>query len=657
MSEINIEEALELTPRKVVEQKLKFSIPLYQRLFEWTDEEIKTLLSNLKDSFNNTRNNPKPYYIGLLTAFKSDEENGRGEVYSLVDGQQRFTVMTLMAIVMQGAWDSFHSIGGQRRLFFFARNEDNDYLTHVCNTGDFEAEYYNKKMKDGLYCIKTYLEENFQSDQERNEFKNYIYNYMTFFITTLPDSYTLSDLNKYFEAMNSTGKSLENHEQLKVDLLKKLPKDNTELGKSKLEKYTRLWNVVADLNKEIVRKRKGESLSKKRERLYKAIYTAYSNPLNLFEADEKISLINDIYNYTQTETKDEDYVIGNISASSVKPKYNTGTTEEKAMFSFPVFLLLVLYTVIEDKKKINNIAEFFKISNLRENFKKYLPNNKVELFFQKLVIYRLYLDCFFIRTEENDKTYPYTLKNFIYDDDGDDEESPENSSDEEKEFKNRLKHFQSMLLVSSTAFTFYRWIEPAFTYLDTKIEESRASGNNEIKLTSKEFLNKLKAIDNNIHPLVEINNENLSYGKIDRYWFWRLDYYLWEKRSIFFKKDSLEVANNYIFKRNRSIEHIAPQKPKDNASSEFIWNEDTKDIENCFGNLCMISSGQNSMLQNETFKRKRAYVEDYISKNLNGTIESLKMLKIYEYNNWTRATIENHRDKMIKVLIDSYKID
>ncbi len=652
MNNTNInDEAIELTPKLVVDNNLRFSIPLYQRLFEWTEEEINTLLSNLKDKFENTKTNPKPYYIGLLTAHKT-EENGHKEVYSLVDGQQRFTVMTLMAIVMHGCWDNFHSIKGQRRLFFFARDEDNDYLDYVCNSNNFEAEHFNQKMKNGLFCIKKYLEKNFQNKQELDEFKNYIYNYMTFFISCLPSEYTLSDLNKYFEAMNSTGKSLDNHEQLKVDLLKKLPKDDL-----KLEKYTRLWNAISDLNKELVRKRKSESLSMKRKRLYEAIYIAYRNPLDLFNKNESECLLNDIYNSNNSADTDEDYVIGNIAISLTKPNYETGTTEEKAMFSFPIFLLLVLYTIIDDKTKINNVAEFFKISNLRETFKKHLPNENVEFFFKKLILYRLYLDCFFIRTEETDKSYPYTLKNFVYDDDGDDDEEPENNSEEEKEYKNRLKHFQSMLFVSSTAFTFYRWIEPAFSYLDSKLEDNHKNNQPDIQLTSKAFLTKLKEIDNNIHPISDVNDVNLSYGKIDRYWFWRLDYYLWEKRSNFFEKEALDVANNYVFKRNRSIEHIAPQKPQENASSEFIWDDSTKDIENCFGNLCMISSGQNSMLQNKTFQTKRAYVKDYILKNIKGTIESLKMLKIYEYENWSRDTIVHHRNEMSQILQDSYKIE
>jgi hypothetical protein len=43
----------------------------------------------------------------------------------------------------------------------------------------------------------------------------------------------------------------------------------------------------------------------------------------------------------------------------------------------------------------------------------------------------------------------------------------------------------------------------------------------------------------------------------------------------------------------------------------------------------MISSGQNSSLQNESFEVKRAHVEAFINGSKGGTIESLKMLEIY----------------------------
>lgn len=633
------DEAIELTPKLVVEKNLFFSIPLYQRLFEWTETEIELLLSNLEDSFKTSRT--RPYYIGLLTAFKT-EENGR-IVYSLVDGQQRFTVMTLMSIVMKEQWTSFHTVNDTRRLFFFARDDDNKYLDLKCagKTIIENSDYENIKMKNGMECIAKYLTK--FSDNEKAEFITYIFENMTFFISTLPVSYTLSDLNKYFEAMNSTGKSLENHEQLKVDLLRKLPKED-----GYQEEYTRLWNAVSDLNKELVRIRNSESIADKRARLTKAIDITKDSPIKLFDYEASKSLLNDIYS-SGTNTSDRtDFIIGNVSEKNEHPKYETGTTEEKALFSFPVFLLLVLYTVLPNREEIN-VSEFFKISNLRKTFHDRLPADSVKEFFNKLILYRLYLDCYFIRHEDDEgKNYPYTLKNFVYDDD-DVKDNSSMVSIEEKKAKNCLKHFQSMLFVSSTAATFYRWITPAFDYLDS-IQDLAT-------VTPQGFLSELKKIDNQIHPM-PTDYKELSYSNIDRYWFWRTDYYLWENRELYFQDEKeLKVANNYVFERNRSIEHIAPQTPKSDSSDEFHWNESKEDneIKNCFGNLCMITSGQNSKLQNETYNVKKAYVKEFIDENKYGTISSLKMLKMYEYSKWTRETIKVHRNEMFELLRNSYK--
>ena len=81
---------------------IEFSIPLYQRLFEWEEAQIKQLLFDLNESFK--LNKEKPYYIGMLTVFvESDTKK-----YSLVDGQQRFTVLTLMALAFRkSGWRKF----------------------------------------------------------------------------------------------------------------------------------------------------------------------------------------------------------------------------------------------------------------------------------------------------------------------------------------------------------------------------------------------------------------------------------------------------------------------------------------------------------------------------------------------------------------------
>lgn len=674
MSDDSIEdEVLKLTPEDVVNKDFLFSIPLYQRLFEWTENEIVLLLSNLSDAYKNP---DRPYYIGLLTAFV-DKDNLK--IYSLVDGQQRLTVMTLFSIVMgkeKGCekWQVFHTVKDKGRLSFFAREDDNTYLNKLRNSEKTsEGEYVNNKMQKGLACIEKYLGDNYPDEEKRKDFINYIFQKMTFFISILPPNYSLADLNKYFEAMNSTGKSLESYEQLKVDLLRKLPTQNGHK-----EEYTRIWNVVSDLNTEIVRKREKESYSNMRKRLQETIYLVKNGKtLELFNKSKEESFLNDIYKVGDEKNKDSKYKsIGEIEESKDRPNYEVGTTEEKTMFSFPVFLLLVLYQMLpsNDKSETNGgikVAEFFKISNLRKTFDDNLSKIDVSKFFENLLLYRLYLDCFLIRINEKDRNYPYTLKFYVYDDEPAEEGEKDDIPDEEytgidvKGIKNQLRHFQSMLHVSSTALTYYRWINPIFTFFDSHIDAAAKS----IDFSPEEFLKELKTIDNNIHPMPEILQDNecenlddkgkhkLSYPDIDRYWFWRTDYYLWEKRDEYFKDQSArKVVENYVFKRNTSIEHIAPQHPQDNADDEFKWDENTQEIENCFGNLCLISSGQNSRLQNRTFNTKKGYVQDFINESLVGSIESLKMLEIYTYDKWTKDTIEEHRDKMFKLLKDSYNL-
>ena len=71
----------------------------------------------------------------------------------------------------------------------------------------------------------------------------------------------------------------------------------------------------------------------------------------------------------------------------------------------------------------------------------------------------------------------------------------------------------------------------------------------------------------------------------------------------------------------------------------------------------MISSGQNSSLQNESFEVKRAHVESFINGSKGGTIESLKMLEIYGTSTWNEEVIKLHSDKMINVIIKSFNED
>ena len=59
------------TPEKILEEKLHFSIPLYQRSFSSGEEQVTGLLYDLKNHFEQSHDDGTPYYLGMLSCIKS----------------------------------------------------------------------------------------------------------------------------------------------------------------------------------------------------------------------------------------------------------------------------------------------------------------------------------------------------------------------------------------------------------------------------------------------------------------------------------------------------------------------------------------------------------------------------------------------------------
>ena len=313
------------------------------------------------------------------------------------------------------------------------------------------------------------------------------------------------------------------------------------------------------------------------------------------------------------------------------------------MVNFSDFLLLCLYTFLKTRGvEVSDITSFFNKANLVSTFEHYLitpekskeGSEEIDGFMKCIVKYRILLDVYFIRITDNLGDYDYTL------------ETPYEGSDETR----TLKMFEEMLFVSSSTKTFYQWFTPLMEYTDVDTPVSPAY-----------LYSRLKENDDIRHPKTNLTDDTLSYGKVDRYWFWRLDFIIWQKRmDIFSQKeedynpglfhDAIKVAEKYVFKRNRSIEHIAPQNPQKEDATDI-----TDEILDSFGNLVMISSEQNSSLSNSQYLEKQARVKEHLNRSRSGSIESLKMLHAFTFNDtWNKDLAEKHGKSMIELLKSSY---
>ena len=599
---------LKFTPSIIVENDLYFSIPIYQRLFEWTDENVSQLLNDLYKAHNTNSD----YYIGMLTSNTEDGET------QLVDGQQRFTVMMLMGSVMQKyslQWHDFLLHNNQPRLHLASRNDDEQYLQLLIAQKFDNTDYVNLKMQKAAQTIAEFmdnLEENSSID-----FADYVCNHLSFFITKLPNGYNAYDLNKHFERMNCSGKNLEQHEILKVKLI-------SQLG-TNVPLYMQLWNKLSDVDTPLIRKRtywnENEASLGNRKNM--------AMNLSLETLPQQLDVLNGL----REESLEEAETIENIKPSPNKPRSEMHIgNSSRCVLRFPYLLLQTLYYYLgQQLQDGDTIQDFFNPNNLLTTFQKYLPyeGNDVSAehlhaFLNLLLKCRIRLDLSFIRTLE----YGYSL-----------DMNAEEGDDNLRE----LLMYESFLYVSSSNYTNYRWFGWLMEYM--------------LPLTQipapQDLFHFLIDKCDKANPLPPI--EDLHFGEEIRYWFWRLDFCLWQKRNKLFcnpeDEKYLRVINNYVFTRSRSIEHIAPQQPK--TESILKWDEnDDEDIKlrNSFGNLCMISQSLNSSLSNSSYQEKRAHVESYFS-SVTGTIESLKLLMVYrDYNDWDKLYISDHGEKMYGLL-------
>lgn len=610
------------TPKLIVNKGIVFTIPLYQRLFEWDVENVIQLMDDLRSAFEESTKVPNDceatdFYIGMLTSTCAEES---GKRLQLVDGQQRITVMTLMGCVLQefdSSWTSFLIENKKQRLTFVSRKTDDAYLLKLIQKDyEYAGELVNSKMKEAIFAIIKYMKR--YDESQKKLFAQFAYEHLCFFISELPSYYSGQDLNMYFERMNSSGKNLENHEILKVKILRKLD-GNVPL-------YMQLWNRIADVDTILLRKKDKENdddFNKRKNIVLSSSLSEIVAQPHLINSlkEDNCDISQTISSVPKRDKKPQDAFLGHFNGS-------------KSILRFPQLLLQVLYYYL--KKRDGDLfrpklEDFFNQSKLLETFKIYLPyegagveKEHLKEFFELLLHCRVAMDVCFVRSLE----YGFSLDM--------------NLPEEDSELKELLM-FESFLYVSSSNVTYYRW----FGWMLSLIEKSNSIP------TAKTLFNELKDKCDALNKLPRY--ENLNYDQEIRYWFWRLDFYIWQHRKELFlsEEDSsfLNIVDNYVFIRNRSIEHVAPRQPKNNSGMK--WNDtlEDKNLRDSFGNLVMISQGLNSSLNNESYEKKREHVRSYINGSKTGTIESLKLLMIFkDFELWEKEPIKEHGKAMYDLL-------
>ena len=549
-----------------------YAIPLYQRNFSWTYDEIEQLLNDVADAFQEKRDN---YYIGTLVV---NEENG---IFKIIDGQQRTTALNLISLVLKNEFDCDRLEAV--RLTFPARRKSNENIQKLFTKQKISEDDENELTR-GYRRAKDALENVLGERQlDTQSFVDYLFNKVIIFRSILPKDL---DLNLYFERFNSRGEQLEAHEILKAQMMAKFDKDQ-EIA----QKFARIWDACADFDKPVssqfkMRRKRADDFQE-RERVFGWHFSNY-----LFH-----NIYDDIDFYQNERRKLSDVLGKKINEQNIEVEKDF--SDYTQVIDFPTFLLHVLAiwegrdpseVQLDDKKllalfdiKNKNKTWIIKFSEFLLRIKHIFDNyivrnsnmdsssrNKDEWFLQKGTYYEY---------QPNGKAKEHYIV----------EERFTKNTFSDSEINQNIILLQSMFAVTFTANRDSRWLYEILQFLYRHIEELN---DQDFGVHFKEFLEKM-AVTYAEQRLFTEDRRIKKYGDIPVYAFNFVDYVLWKNREKL-KKDYDAKFEDFKFAYRRSIEHWYPQNPNGHDGESQLPTE----FLHSFGNLCIITDSQNSRFGN-----------------------------------------------------------
>ena len=620
------------------ENKCKYIIPIYQRNYAWGNDEISSLLQDIKNACEQNKEQDKNYYIGSLVVYRRDNDD-----FEVIDGQQRLTTLTLI----------MHHLGtlSFRHVSFEHRDESEQALSNL------NSKKLPSNFSQALKTIKKVIDE---WGNNKDEIVKFLLDKVEIIRTEVPEC---TDLNHYFEIMNTRGEQLEKHEILKARLMKVLP---TPIEQSL---FAKIWDSCSDMSRYVVMGFDSELREvilggdwRKARGFFKTILNENSGkPEN--PREPKNSIVELINAEVKIEKKEQS-----------QDKYDGEFT---SVIDFPNFLMHVLRIYLEmfDKCKYStqndpcnvSLDEKLLLKSFEGKFEE--KPKKVRIFIYTLLVCRYLFDLYVIKSNMIRTDYEnwslwkivkrkssYYYKN-VFGDDGLDKNDDEALNDADPTKKALM--LLSMFHVSNPSRIYKNWLYAVLRWLFK----------NKDNITPDNYVDFLEDLcdkfyfgnncqEKDITDII-LGKEKIDFSSNNKKWndgvlvpnfvFNRLDYQLWkffheqeQKVEILSENDKwLTIKNKEaIWKKFRftfrsSVEHHYPQHPSVGDELESGLND--------FGNLYLLSQSKNSSLGNSSPEEKKKHYR-------NNEYDSLKQAIMMNYNEWTEREIKEHGEKMIEIL-------
>ena len=627
-----IQELRILDDETLFDKEVHYVIPRYQRAYAWEDKEIVQLIDDINDSTGD-------YYIGSLVVAKVKD---KVETYEVVDGQQRLTTLYLLLHYLVSRRRLEREVG--KTLSFDCRPNSNYTLVHIQDLLSKEKpladdmDRIEQSILNGLKVIEQKFTVGDVIDVEAfiERLKSVI-----LYRIEVPEH---TDLNRYFEIMNTRGEQLEQHDILKAKLMGYLsnPKER--------EFFSRVWSACSDMTGYV----QMHFAKAEREEIFgdkwspdklSGSWSRYAGCLKMGQSADKGGAIKDIIKPSfRVETAD-----GVQEGDGTPIRFDS-------IIGFPHFLLHVLRvflrvenvslskgsglgSLLDDKRLL---ADYNKVIACGQMGAKPIKENEAS-FARKFILFllrsRFLFDQFIIKREYagDDLEGTWSLKELCT--------SGARSAKKPYYANTRLRYenewektyalrnkeclmIQSALRVSYTSPKVMHWITELLVWLFNNNKTERYKLTDEAERIAAEAVKDNFLATGNYELGVQTPHVVFNY----------LDYLLW--------KSDKEAYKDFVFEFRNSVEHWYPQHPSDGTIEPW----DGRDV---FGNLCIISRSVNSKFSNLSPESKMKSYKKMVQK---GSLKLRIMGDIIERGTsekWRLSECAKHEEEMISLLCEA----
>ena len=654
----------------------KYVIPIYQRNYDWGEREALQLLEDISDYAQKNKEQKKkqkqdkeqPYYIGSAVVFL---RTSHGETYfETIDGQQRLTTLTILACLLKhqkkASWFE------KPNLSYDHRKEADEALMMLVN-GQLSQHPSAQNIVSVYRLLEKHLQPMLTAKRlDLETFAAYLFEKVIILRIPVPQD---TQLNHYFEIMNTRGEQLEKHEVLKAVLMGKLEREEHHL-------FHLIWEACSDMS-------------------------AYVQ-MN-FSVDMRNLLFNDTWSKLRDESLDAGSFDELLKALPQKESGNTTNVEDGAphtleslftdakrhksydlpsdgnadkgkserfgsIINFPNFLLQVLKVCYHGRFFNQKYPEAVD-AQIRLDDKALIPifqavlsslgteeekTRFVKEFIMQLLLLRTLYDRYVIKREYVNGTESWSLKKLKYDTNhktgsyvntfssSNKAEDAEPESDIGKE----IRLLEAMFHVSAPTQIYKHWLNAVLYHVlkavhTTNPIEADSLRNRLYDLARCYMLDVYLAKDGKKHSFEEIvyrkegkpqnHIGDIDWGAINQgcnvqnFIFNFYDFILWREKSGQHEK--------FDFTYRTSVEHFYPQKPMpgyEPLPTEYL---------NSFGNLCLISSSMNSKFSNNMPKAKYDNFESSEEMRSALSLKLQEMMERVKDGEWEKEQIKAHHEK------------